>query len=337
MRIMRITLIYCNTIMKMLITEIYSEIILDKTIVSENIQWGGPSILRESWRFRCSSKISMHNFSIFLLISSAFLLNPSSRKWQTSFSLISIFRSSWLSVFWQLFSSQFFRVLRRNELFSATISSIFWSSSETWSRFFLSVLSKTWYLFLHFSISHWRASPSLSMCCSIEMSLNLSPHVNRTIVCLQMSSPRIDIFCSVILFCSSWNDVSAGITSSMTWGNFLHSETLPKIADLMKSGLSSDVKYFHQPGVSKTLIFLPSTSPNPLIPSLVLPPTANSSRFKMMFPAKLFPAKTHPNKTTLISLRWHTYAEIKGQLKYEKNLHMSLFTPDIQSHNHSWK
>ncbi len=44
---MRLPLIYCNTIMKMLITEIYSEIILDKTIVSENIQWEDHPLLRE--------------------------------------------------------------------------------------------------------------------------------------------------------------------------------------------------------------------------------------------------------------------------------------------------
>ncbi len=210
----------------------------------------------------------------------------------------SISSSSCVSVSWTFTAAQ--SVLRWNKLFSATISSIFCSSSETWARFFLSVLSKTWYLFLHFSISHWRASPSLSMCCSIEMFLNLSPHVNRTMLCFQMFSPRVVMYSLTIRFCSFLNEVSAGITRIMAWGYCICFDwpMLSRIAVCANFGLNLDEKYFHQPGVSSTVTDLPFTLPE-YFGHFFVPSVSNVLLWKIVSAAELFPDMIQPSRTIL--------------------------------------
>ncbi len=241
---------------------------------------------------------SIPNSCSFLLISSRLFFNSCN----INVSNRSAFRlnSSSSCVSWAFTSAQL--VLKRKTLFSATISSIFWSSSETWSRFFLSVLSKTWYLFLHFSISHWRASPSLSMCCSIETSGNLSPHVNKTMVCFQTSSPRLAMCSSMIRFWSFLNDVSIGITKIKAGGYCLRRDRpmLSRIEVWAHFGMNLDEKYFHQPGVSNTVIFLPFTSPEYCVPSFV-PSVSNVLLWNIVFAVELFPDRFQPSRTMFTS------------------------------------
>ncbi len=89
--------------------------------------------------------------------------------------------------------------------------------------------------------SHWRSCPSLSMCCSIDVSNRESPRVNSTIVWLQTLSPRRFICPCNAFLSSSLNPVSTRMISSTACGPGGHRDTLSKISCFSNSGLSSAV------------------------------------------------------------------------------------------------
>lgn len=115
----------------------------------------------------------------------------------------------------------------------------------------LSILLRT-YLFSHFATSHWRTSPSLSICCSIVIYCRPSPYVNRMMTCLETISLKRPMCSSTALLSASLNGSSVGITRRNTYVTGRHRQMLCWMSSLNHFGVVT-VGTLLQSGVSITV------------------------------------------------------------------------------------
>lgn len=88
-----------------------------------------------------------------------------------------------------------------------------------------------------------------------------SPLMNSTIVWLQTLSLRSSMWSSTALLRSSVNEWNAFMTRMIAWGPGGHKDALAFICFLTSTEVFSSGQEFHQPGVSTTVTFHPSTFP----------------------------------------------------------------------------
>ncbi len=173
--------------------------------------------------------------------------------------------------------------------FSISMSSARSSNPETCCLSWGILLLITWYLYLHFSISHWRSFPAVWMWSCILLH-RWSPRVNTTMVWRHTPSVRISMrFCRTAF--SEWLKYSKGMTRSSMWGPGSHSDRALNNSSF--SCLGTRFSFVPHPQASTSISCRPSDSP--CATALSPPPhVLNASLPRIVLPTELFPVRFCP-------------------------------------------